>query len=146
MQALRSPEPAQAADRAGLISLLQTVQLPTEDLPPSLEHFLVAKEGESVVGSVGLERYEHIGLLRSLAVHPDQQGSGLGQALYEAALRHASAHGITDLYLITTTAAPYFARRGFREIARDQVPMAIRHTAQFTGVCPSTATVMRKES
>jgi amino-acid N-acetyltransferase len=93
---------------------------------------------------VGLELYGDYALLRSLAVHPQQQGTGLGKALYQAAANLALLKGIREMYLITTTAAPFFEKRGFQQVDRLNVPVAIQRTTQFSGVCPSSATVMRR--
>lgn len=138
------PQPAVPQNRVGVVSLLRAVHLPTEDLPQTLETFLVAEKAGSVVGSVGLELYGDCALLRSLAVHPQQQGTGLGKALYQAAVSLAAQKGIREVYLITATAAPFFYKRGFQRVDRLNVPVVIQQTTQFSGVCPSSATVMRR--
>ncbi len=55
----------------------------------------------------------------------------------------AAIFGIENLYLLTTTAADYFERRGFTRIERSQVPERLRATAEFQGTCPASATVMK---
>jgi amino-acid N-acetyltransferase len=137
-------QPAVPQSRAGIVSLLQAVHLPAADLPQTLDAFFVAEKAGSVVGSVGLELYGDYALLRSLAVHPQQQGTGLGGALCQAAVNLALLKGIREMYLITATAAPFFEKRGFQPVDRLNVPIAIRRTTQFSRVCPSSATVMRR--
>ncbi len=134
---------AQASDRPALVALLTAVHLPTEDLPPNLDAFLLAKEEEDVVGSVGLELHGACALLRSLAVAPQAQGTGLGKRLYEAAMQLAAGKGIREVYLVTTSAAPFFEKRGFTKVERSRVPPALGATRQFSGLCPASATVMR---
>lgn len=139
-----SIHPATEADRTAIVRLLQEAQLPTQDLPPHLTHFRVAKEGETLLGTVGIEPLGEVALLRSLAVTPSCQGSGLGKNLYGAAWALAKNLHIRALCLITTTAGGFFEKQGFERVDRASVPMAIQETAQFSGVCPSSATVMRK--
>ncbi len=136
-------QPATPTERVPLVALLQSLQLPTEDLPLALDHFIVAQDAGSVVGSVGLEIYGNQALFRSLAVTSPQQGRGLGKALYQAALALALTKGVKELYLITTSAAPFFEKQGFRAVERSVVPAAIQQTDQFGSVCPASATVMR---
>jgi amino-acid N-acetyltransferase len=134
---------AVSQDRDAVVSLLKTVNLPAEDLPPTLDLFLVAEKEGQVVGSVGLQLHGNYALLRSLAVHPQQQGTGMGKALYQAAVNLALQNGVRELYLITITAAPFFENQGFQQADRMSVPVAIQRTSQFSGTCPASATVMR---
>jgi amino-acid N-acetyltransferase len=81
-------------------------------------------------------------LFRSLAVDPAHRGTGLGRRLYEALVERARAKGIERAYLLTTTIASLAESWGFRPIAREQVPAAIRETTQFQGGCCSSAVAM----
>ncbi len=131
-------------DREAILSLLASVNLPTEDLPQNLSHFIIAREDDKVVGSAGLELYGKYALLRSLAVAPAKQGTGLGKSLYQQAMQLAAEQGVKEVYLITTTAAPFFEKQGFTKVVRSSIPIAIQKTAQFSSICPSTATIMQK--
>ena len=51
--------------------------------------------------------------------------------------------GRRDAVYLTTTAEGYFARHGFGAIDRATVPPAIRSSAEFSTLCPTTAVVMR---
>jgi N-acetylglutamate synthase-like GNAT family acetyltransferase len=135
--------PARGADLTSTAALLDAAGLSTAGLPPSLANFLVAVNGGRIVGVVGLEPYGAAALLRSAAVAPDARGSGLGHALVRALLVHATARGIRDLYLLTTTAEEFFPRFGFERIAREEVPEPVRESVQFREGCPASATVMR---
>jgi amino-acid N-acetyltransferase len=46
------------------------------------------------------------------------------------------------LFLLTTTAAPFFARRGFAPVKRSTAPEAMTKSPQFASLCPSTAACM----
>lgn len=137
---------AASTDKASVVALLQSLDLPTEDLPQSLDHFIIAQELGKVVGSVGLEVFDSYALLRSLAVTPQIQGSGLGKSLYHAAISLAKEQSVSEVYLITTTAAPFFEKQGFKKVERASVPVAIQGTAQFSSVCPSSATIMHRKT
>ncbi|HXI21293.1 MAG TPA: hypothetical protein VNH46_09420, partial [Gemmatimonadales bacterium] len=56
----------------------------------------------------------------------------------------ARARGIVDLYLLTSTAEPFFGRRGYRVADRGAAPEAIRRTAEFASLCPSSCAFMHK--
>ena len=134
---------AVAEDRAAIMTLLTAGQLPVEDLEAEpLDLFLVLEDGLSVVGTVGLERYGDIALVRSLAVASNARGQGHGQALAPAAESLAARSGISTLYLLTTSAEGFFRSRGYKTISRDECPAAIRATPQFSALCPATAVVM----
>ena len=124
-------------------SLLAASGLPTADLSPAII-LLGVRDGVGLEGLAGLEPHGPVGLLRSLAVRHDRRRSGLGSALVLEVERLAAAHGIPDLYLLTTTAEAFFRHRGYAPVERPSVPAAIQSTAEFTSVCPSSAVVMRK--
>lgn len=56
----------------------------------------------------------------------------------------AAAQGIETLYLLTTTAAQFFARRGYEVVARSDAPNVIAATSQFSKLCPASSAFMRK--
>jgi amino-acid N-acetyltransferase len=132
------------ADHNGVAALLHDSALPTEGVAEWLDQFWVAEHQGRVVGVAGLERYGDAGLLRSVAVAPGWRGSGLGRALVDRVLEDGRAAGVRDVYLLTTTAEHYFPRLGFGCVEREDVPAAVRASAEFTGACPASAIVMRK--
>jgi amino-acid N-acetyltransferase len=97
-----------------------------------------------VVGVAGLEVHGDFGLLRSVAVDPDYRGQGLAASLVEAAMERAKKLNLLSVYLLTTTARDYFARRGFADCERDDAPPAVRESWEFRSGCPSTAAFMKR--
>ncbi len=131
--------------RRGLEQLLEAVELPTEDLTGELlEGFLVARAGHDVVGAAGIEHFDDVALLRSVVVREDMRGTGLGKRLVAAMEEGARQAGVRELYLLTTTAADFFAALGYQPVARDMAPAAIKGTRQFGELCPSSSVFMVK--
>jgi amino-acid N-acetyltransferase len=140
-----NPEAARPEDFAALVRLLDDAGLPHADLAPAhLAHFLVLREGDAITGVVGMEARGDAGLLRSLAVAADRRGGGAATRLVDALEARARAAGIRALYLLTTTAETFFARRGYAPADRATVPDAILATEEFRSLCPSTAACMAK--
>src|SRR5690606_14574506 len=118
-----SPTSAVPRDLPALAALLDVAGLPHDDLTPEhLANFLVLREGERLVGAVGLEVYGPDGLLRSLVVAPERRGEGAGGRLVDAAEAHARTQGVETLWLLTETAAPFFAALGYAPAERDTAP------------------------
>ena len=137
--------PATRADLPAVEHLLRALDLPTAGVAEWVERFWIADHGGKAVGVVGLEQYGDEALLRSVAVDPSWRSAGLGRALVDAALRAARTAGAKEMYLLTTTAERYFARFGFVQIARDDVPGAVQQSVEFREACPASAVVMRTE-
>jgi amino-acid N-acetyltransferase len=136
---------ATSDDFDAVVRLLKTDSLPTNDLLPSLSHFFVAEDKNEVVGVIGLEMFKENGLLRSMVVDRSHRKQALAATLLDTLLKYAADKHVEKLFLITTTAEEYFSRKGFSAISREAVPSTIRTCSQFTSLCPSTATVMKKD-
>lgn len=138
-------EAARASDLAGIRWLLQYEQLPSEDVSEQLlDHFLVYRDEQGVVGAVALEPFGDLVLLRSLVVAADFRGEGMGGRLAHAAEVLAERRGSKAIYLLTTTAEGFFAARGYRTLPRAEAPLQIQRSSQFSRLCPSTAVLMVK--
>ncbi|HEY0016117.1 MAG TPA: arsenic resistance N-acetyltransferase ArsN2 [Longimicrobium sp.] len=138
-------ESARASDFPAIVRLLTDAALPHDDLTPEhLRHFLVLRDGDGIAGVVGMEVADDAGLLRSLAVSEGRRGGGLAARLVDALEARAASAGIRTLYLLTTTAEDFFARRGYARADRAAVPDAIAATPEFRGICPASAACMSK--
>ena len=80
-----------------------------------------------------------------------ESGAGLGAGITDQAYLDAGAQlagpdsrGVADLVLLTTTAAPFFAKRGYTVIERRDAPAPVQHSAEFATICPASATCMLK--
>ena len=86
---------------------------------------LVALDGDALVGSVSLvdedaPEFADRGdaWLASLYVVPAARGRGLGVALANALVAHATALGLDRLWLFTPNHAGFYAKLGWRSVAR----------------------------
>lgn len=139
--------PARRGDFEAVTSLLRGAGLPIEDLSEErMAEFLVATSGGSPTptGVIGLEARSQAGLLRSLVVDPESRAAGVGRLLVAALEAHARSRGLTELWLLTIDADRYFAALGYEATGRRDAPQAIRETAEFSLLCPGTATLMHK--
>lgn len=139
-----SIEPARKSDLPGVEALLTEAGLPA-DVAPHLSNFLVAHHHGRVVGCAGMEIRGADALFRSLAVIPDYREAGIGRRLYDALVENARGQGVQKAYLLTTTIVSLAESWGFQRLARDEVPEAIRDTAQFRGECCVSAVAMWKD-
>jgi DNA mismatch repair protein MutS len=135
---------ATAADADAIRALLQRNGLPTGDLVTSRPEFIVACEGERIIGAGALERCGNAALLRSVAVERQWRGSGVGRLIVAELERRASASGLRELILLTETARDFFERLGYGLKERAQVPAAVLDSAEFRSLCPASAACLAK--
>ncbi len=139
--------PAHADDLSAVRALLATAQLPIEGIEDQFgDGYVIAEQGNDVVGVAGIEPHGAHALLRSVAVSPESRSGGIGAALVLDRLRWAEESGVQSIYLLTTDAARYFHRHGFRALAREEAPAEIQASREFSVACPESATLMRLES
>lgn len=133
-------------DLAAARALLAALDLPVDGLE---DHFhgggyvVALAEDGVVVGLGGVEVYGSHGLLRSVGVRVDRQGTSIGRAIAADRIAWARARGLAALYLLTETAPGFFERLGFRRIPRGDFPPEVQASSEFAHVCPESAVAMR---
>lgn len=130
-------------ERQQAINMLENHGLPISDIQEDTLLYVLYNNSK-IMGTGGLEIFEDCALLRSVSVIKEAKGKGYGTFIVDSLESFAKESGINCLYLITTTAKDFFDRHGFCTINREEVPPAIKQTAQFSSLCPSTAVVMKK--
>lgn len=135
---------AQPRDLETIRALLRASDLTESGVAEHLDDFVVADPGNSLEAVAGLEVYGDCALLRSVAVRGDRRGHGHGRTIVDAIVRQASRRGVRELYLLTTTAEPFFSRLGFETVDRALAPEAIANTSEFSELCPQSAAFMRR--
>lgn len=137
-------ERAEPSDIAAVEELLAAAGLPLAGVAQAFETGVVARDGETVVGAAGVERYGSAGLLRSVVVAPDRRGTGLGHDLVAAAEGLARDEGVRELYLLTETAIDWFPRLGYAAVPRDEAMAAVGGSIEFTTACAEAAMAIRR--
>ena len=138
-----SISPASPADIEAIKELLELNDLPVAGVDDHWKTFIVARDGVQIVGCGGSEAYRNAALIRSIAVAPSYRSRGVGRQIVRQLLDRLSALGVREFYLLTTTAADYFRKRGFKKCDRDEVNPQLLASREFQDACPASATVMR---
>ena len=132
------------------VSLVEDVlgsnHLPYEDVSSKIYSLFIWRANQNIIGIGGLEMYDQVGLLRSLVVEERFRAKGFGKKLCTELVGFAKLKGVSDIYLLTTTAEGFFRKNGFERVERNIVPEVIKHTTEFTSLCPSSAVCMRMET
>ena len=77
-------------------------------------------------------------------IDPRHRRRGLGRQLVVELQQHAKAAGGRTVFLLTTTAAPFFEQLGYERVARDAAPGFIAASTQFSELCPGSAQLMMR--
>jgi amino-acid N-acetyltransferase len=84
-----------------------------QELESLVDTLFIAELDSKLVGTAALEIYNHkLAEIRSLAVAPDMQGSGVGKQLVEACVTLAKARNIYEIMAISSSEA-FFKACGF---------------------------------
>lgn len=137
-------ELAGEADTNAIRDLLVRNELPTGDLSTARPEFVVVRSAGQIIGTGALEHFGGAALLRSVAVEPQWRGSGMGRLLIAELERRARAAGVSEIILLTLTAADFFRRLGYGAKDRARVPEAVLNGTEFSSLCPASATCMAK--
>lgn len=122
--------------------ILQKEKLPYQDVNAENIEFYMAFSDADFVGIVGLEKFSDVALLRSMVVFDKFRNKGYGSKIVNQILEEATAKGIRETFILTTTAKDFFQHLGFEIIEREDVPNDIKSTTEFTSLCPASATCM----
>lgn len=135
---------ANESDYTALKSLLESQNLSTETVGTSQTDFYVAEDRHGIVGVAGFEYYGKDALLRSIAVPSSLQRKHIGSILVDYMIELARQKNIQRIFLLTETAAEFFARKGFEKIEKVHIGNStIFQSSQFLGQsCCKKATCM----
>ncbi len=105
---------------------------------PGCDLWVLPDAAGRIVAVTGCEygRGGHV-LLRSVAVAPPLRGQGIGRALAEHTLAHASAHGCTDAWLFSRTNGAFWQHLGFRLRPTADLVAAVPHAHQVVAFAAS---------
>jgi amino-acid N-acetyltransferase len=119
-----------------------------DDVCANINSFTIAETaGGSFLGCAALYCYgTHLAEVRSIAVHPNARGKGVGHLLMEATLKTAQEYGIKCLCLFTRI-PDYFKSYGFNPVPHSMFPEKYNkdcHSCPRRNSCDETA-MMRGE-
>ncbi|HTL32611.1 MAG TPA: GNAT family N-acetyltransferase [Kofleriaceae bacterium] len=148
--------PATPDDRAELEALLRACELPLDGLDDAFpKGFVLARLDGELVGAAGLEQWAERGLLRSVAVAPAHRGKRIAHALVADRIAWAksiltdyakngtvTSKAFASLSLLTTSAAGFFEKLGFKPVDRGSLPEPLRQSTQLSLPACSTAVAM----
>jgi GNAT superfamily N-acetyltransferase len=152
---MRMITPATRADAPGVIDLIGRVFVeygwiwePATEVPdllrwtphyaPPRGAFFVVREGERIVGSVGVDRVGGgvTAELHRLYLDPAMRGRGLGEALVNTILDWCRTHGVARLVLWSDTrfthAHRLYLRTGFRQTGERELPEDINQSREYS--------------
>jgi arsenate reductase len=134
-----------AGDDPGLVGALQSAGLPIDDLiEPGRTFFAYRTPAGDLVGFGGYEALGKQALLRSVVVLPEWRAKAIGRNLVALLQRRAFDEGAREAWVLTSAAAPFFEKIGFKPAARDNAPAAILATRQATSLCPADAHLLTR--
>ncbi|MCM2317226.1 MAG: GNAT family N-acetyltransferase, partial [Thermoanaerobaculia bacterium] len=83
-------------DLDDVIALLIDADLNIDGVHENVGSFVVAVDSDQIVGCIGAEPFQFMALMRSLVVHPDYRGRGLGRRLVRQLLDRFSSRGLRE--------------------------------------------------
>lgn len=91
----------------------------------AIRDFYVFVEGDRVIGAAALNIcWEDLAEVRSLVVHEDYGGRGIGRHLVEACIAEARQLGIGRVFALTYQQT-FFEKLGFKVIEKSELPQKI---------------------
>lgn len=134
---------ARPEDLPEILDLLVSSSLVTDGVEDHVGTYVVARDHGELVGCGGSEAYQFAALIRSIAVRPEYRRHGLGRRIVRELIDRLASRGLREFYLLTIDAEPYFRKRGFKPIDRDEVHPQLLDSAELRGACPDDAVCMR---
>jgi len=106
---------------------------PRANLLQHVRDFRVACDGDRLIGCGALQVVNtRLAEIRSVAVHPDWRGGGIGSRIVECLLADAHALGLGRVFCLTRRQS-FFARLGFVTVSKETFPHKIWNDCRF---CP----------
>ncbi len=123
--------------------LLRETHLPTDAVGHAESIYYVAEDNQDIVGVAAYEFYDDDALLRSVAVRPGFQKSGIGSQIVDFMLEMARTKGVQNVVLLTETAKDFFFKKNFRIVDRKAIENeSMKSSPEFVYHCPTTAVCM----
>lgn len=131
---------AQLDDLGGLLALLKPleaddiiVRRSREKLEMEIDHFIVVERDGMIIGCAALYPFidDKVSELACVAVHPDYQNGGRGDALLKFVENRSQQLGIKQIFVLTTRTAHWFRERGFKTGKIEHLPVKKRELYNY---------------
>lgn len=133
------------ANDPDLLSSLRAAGLPTDDLcEPGRTFFAYRTPAGDLIGYGGYEALGENALLRSIVVLPEWRAKALGRNLVALLQRRAFDEGARRAWVLTSSAAPFFEKVGFKPVSRGDAPATVVATRQASSLCPADAALLAR--
>jgi amino-acid N-acetyltransferase len=126
--------------------ILSDSHLPIDGVEDQFENFLIISDkiSNEIIGSIGVEKYNNFGLLRSVVIKKEYRNLHLGSQILLQAEQLALELNISELYLLTETAAKFFSKNDYNKVERDLAPLEIQNSPEFKFICRDSGILMKK--
>lgn len=131
---------ANADDIEKVIMFLSKAEVSTEGIERIIDHFILMEDKEqNICATLGIERIEKDGLLRSLVISPGVDQANL-LALFKSAISLAKHKELKRLYLATNKQASiqFFEMLGFGQVEASELPNHIKNSTHITQLLKKT--------
>jgi amino-acid N-acetyltransferase len=118
-------------DLPAIYNFLEGLGLPITGISDHLENFFLAVDGEEIIGTVGLEVYDKIALLRSVGVKKSHQGQKIGDYLMVIIEELAKFMELDKIFLFTDTAEKWFERYGYSKIDSEDLDPLLKQSKEY---------------
>lgn len=136
METMKRIRTANVNDIEQVRVFLGQAEVSAEGIESIIDHFILMEDHEqNILATLGIERIEEDGLLRSLVISPGVDQTNL-LTLFKSAISLAKHKEISGLFLATNKQASiqFFAMLGFSQVEEDLLPNHIKnsnHIAQL---------------
>ncbi|MDD5405882.1 MAG: N-acetyltransferase [Sulfurovaceae bacterium] len=94
-----------------------------DEVATNIRSYVLAKDGDLLVGYTALHIHsKRLAEIRSLIVHPNYKGQGIGAKMVSFCLDEARNIGVEQDVLALTYAPNFFEKLGFIEIKKEEIP------------------------
>jgi amino-acid N-acetyltransferase len=132
-------------DIAEVELLLSGSSLPASDLKSNDNIQLFGTyQNNKLMACIGVEIYSDSALVRSLIVDQKFRNKGVGKKFLGFFQTYCIQNNVNVVFFLTETSEKYLEKLGFKKCNRKNAPLSIKGTTQFSALCPSSSSFMKK--
>ena len=127
-------------------AFLDQSEVSSDGIEDSIDHFVLMENSDhEIVATLGIERVEKNGLLRSLVVRTSVEQTDI-LTLFKSVMSLASNKEMNDLFLATNKEASvtFFELLGFEKISKENLPNELADSSHFRKLLEMKAPIFLK--